>query len=284
MPRQSKYLIYLFPFAILSVGFIFVPIVSVLVNSMQQNGQFVGLANYIDLLSNAYYRIGLTNSLTLASLSVIIGIVVSFVAAWLIHTSRGRFRTFFVNIVNMTSNFQGIQLAFSFMILLGNAGVMVLIGQKIGFRPLAEYDLYTSAGILATFVYFQIPLGTLLMYPAFAAVREEYRDAAEILGCTGFSFWKNIGIPLLRPALLGTISILFANAMAAYATPYAVLGSNYPLLAIQISTMFTGDLVQQVDKGSALCVLLMLFTVVVSALGRAVAPVQGRRKALGKDE
>ncbi len=270
--KNAKYLIYFIPFAILAIGFIFVPLASVIFTSFGSNGSFVGLGNYKDILTNDYIVQGIKNSLVLSSLSVVFGIVISFIGAYLIYTSNGRFKRFFLNVLNMTSNFQGIQLAFAFMILLGNSGVLVLLGKKFGFLPLAEYDLYTASGLLITFIYFQIPLGTLLLYPAFNAVEKQYEEAAEILGCTGWQFWWRIGIPILLPALWGTAAILFANAMAAYATPYAILGSNYPLLAIQISGMFTGDVVQQVDKGTAMSVILMIFTVVISVLARRITP------------
>lgn len=269
---KSKYLLYLLPFSLLAVGFIFIPLGSVIINSVFSDGGFVGLKNFKNILSNEYILTGIKNSLTLSALSVVIGMFVSFIAAYLIHSSDGKIKRAMVNIMNMTSNFQGVQLAFAFMILLGNSGVLVLLGQKIGFAPLADYDLYTASGLLATFVYFQIPLGTLLLFPAFDAVKDEYIESAELMGCTGSKFWLKVGIPILQPAILGTSSILFANAMAAYATPYAILGSNYPLLAIQISGMFTGDVVQQVDKGSAMSVLLMSFTLIISFFAKKMTP------------
>lgn len=39
----------------------------------------------------------------------------------------------------------------------------------------------------------------------------------------GVRFWTGVGIPILAPSILRTFSILFANAIAAYATPYALL-------------------------------------------------------------
>lgn len=279
---NKKYAVLYLPFALLALGFIFIPLASIFVNSIFSNGSFVGIQNFVDVLSDQYLVTGIKNSLALSALSVVFGLIISFIAAYLIYSSEGKFKQVFLNILNMTSNFQGVQLAFAFMILMGNSGVLVLLGQKIGFKPLAEYDLYTASGLLATFIYFQIPLGTLLLYPAFDAVEEQYREAAEILGCTGFNFWKKVGVPILMPSLLGTAAILFANAMAAYATPYAILGSNYPLLAIQISGMFTGDVVQQVDKGTALSVILMIFTVLISAIARRMTPVYQREADNGK--
>lgn len=270
--KSSKGFLFFLPFGLVALGFIFVPLAGIFMNALAKNGTFVGLQNFQEVLTDGYVIKGIKNSAVLALLSTVAGIVLSFLSAYLIHSSKGRFREYFINLLNITSNFQGVQLAFAFMILLGNSGVLVLLGKRMGWDFLGNYDLYTAFGLLAVFTYFQIPLGTLLLYPSFDAVEDMYVEAAEILGATGFTFWRRVGIPILAPSLWGTASILFANAMAAYATPYAILGANYPLLAIQISGKFTGDIIQQPDTGSAMCVLLLAFTVAGSVIARFMTP------------
>ncbi len=250
--------LYFIPFLLLAALFIIVPLAMVVLQSFKPVGQPFSLDNFKSIFSNEYFMLGIRNSLWVSFLSSVIGIVISFLVAFCIYRSTGRLKSAFIHMMNVTSNFQGIQLAFAFMLLLGNSGVLVLFGREFGFDPLANYNLYNASGIVITFVYFQIPLGTLLLYPSFDAVKKEFREAAMILNANDIDFWTRVGIPILLPGILGTFAILFANAIAAYATPYALLGNNFPLLPIQISSMFTGDVVQQVDIGSALSVLLLV--------------------------
>lgn len=250
--------LYFIPFLLLAALFIIVPLAMVVLQSFKPVGQPLSLDNFKSIFSNEYFMLGIRNSLWVSFLSSVIGIVISFLVAFCIYRSTGRLKSAFIHMMNVTSNFQGIQLAFAFMLLLGNSGVLVLFGREFGFDPLANYNLYNASGIVITFVYFQIPLGTLLLYPSFDAVKKEFREAAMILNANDIDFWTRVGIPILLPGILGTFAILFANAIAAYATPYALLGNNFPLLPIQISSMFTGDVVQQVDIGSALSVLLLV--------------------------
>lgn len=250
--------LYFVPFLLLAALFIIVPLAMVVLQSFKPVGQPFSLDNFKSIFSNEYFMLGIRNSLWVSFLSSVIGIVISFLVAFCIYRSTGRLKSAFIHMMNVTSNFQGIQLAFAFMLLLGNSGVLVLFGREFGIDPLANYNLYNASGIVITFVYFQIPLGTLLLYPSFDAVKKEFREAAMILNANDIDFWTRIGIPILLPGILGTFAILFANAIAAYATPYALLGNNFPLLPIQISSMFTGDVVQQVDIGSALSVLLLV--------------------------
>ena len=72
-----------------------------------------------------------------------------------------------------------------------------------------------------------------------------------------FQFWWHIGIPVMLPSLADTFSLLFANALTAYATPFMLMSTNYPLLPIKITSMFTGETTIQQELGSALSITMM---------------------------
>lgn len=261
------YLLFLLPFMVLIVLFELLPLLSIVINSVSPIGTSgFTLDHFTSIFASDYYMMSIRNSLMIAVFSSLIGLVVAVLGAYAIHHATPKVKRFFINLINMTSNFQGIQLAFAFIILLGNAGVLVLIGQQMGVDFLANFDVYSSTGILLTFVYFQIPLATLLMYPSFDAIHQEYKEAAMLLNASQFSFWMRVGIPIVLPSIFGTFSVLFSNALAAYATPYALMGNNYALLPIRISAMFTGDVVQQVELGSALSVILLLLMSVMTVI------------------
>jgi putative spermidine/putrescine transport system permease protein len=157
-----------------------------------------------------------------------------------------------------------VPLAFSYIILLGNAGVVILLGKHFGIGFLENYNLYSFSGLLLVYVYFQIPLGTMLLFPAFQALRPEWREAVSLLGGKAPRYWLRVGLPVLLPSLLGTFTVLFSNAVAAYATAYALLGGNFSLLPIRISEQFVGDVLQKKEFGSALAVMLMVLMVGVT--------------------
>ena len=56
--------------------------------------------------------------------------------------------------------------------------------------------IYIAAGALLTlYIYFQIPLGALLLYPAFDALKKDAYEAAALLGAQPFQYWVKIGFP-----------------------------------------------------------------------------------------
>ena len=160
----------------------------------------------------------------------------------------------------------------------GNIGVMTMIGANYGIEFLAEFPLYSVWGLLLIYVYFQIPLSTLLLIPAFDSIRKEWKEAVALLGGSRVTFWRKVGIPVLMPSILGTFSVLFANALAAYASAYALLMNNVSLLPIRLSEQFVGDIIQRPEFGSAIAVVMMVFMVLAIFVQNKMTPKKGGRR------
>lgn len=65
------------------------------------------------------------------------------------------------------------------------------------------------------------------------------------------------------PGILGTFSVLFANALAAYATVYALMMNNISLLPVQIAGSYVGEVKTRPGLGGALSVVMMLMMVLM---------------------
>ncbi len=259
------------PFVLLVLFFEVIPLLMVVVRSfIPEDAVGFTVEHYIAIFTKKLYQQAIWNSFFVSAVSALAGIVIAFFAAKAAHGAEPRAKGFFINVLNMTSNFAGIPLAFAYIILLGNAGVLILVGKKYGISALAEFNLYSLGGLMLTYIYFQIPLATLLMIPAFDGIHPQWRESVELLGGNGATFWRRVGIPALLPSMLGTLSVLFSNAVAAYATAYALLQNNFSLIPIRLSEQFTGDVVQHKEFGSALAVVLMLMMVAVMGLNNRI--------------
>lgn len=257
--KFKPYLLALAPFLLLILLFELLPLCSIIFKSFMEEGSGgFTFDNYINVFSKPIYRQAIINSITISIISAAVGIVVAFIGAKAAHNTESLMKRVFMSILNMTSNFAGVPLAFSFIILLGKTGVLVILAKALGIESMATFDIYSNNGLILIYIYFQIPLATLLLIPAFNALREEYREAAKILRANRFQYWIHVGLPILMPSLLSTFSVLFANSLVAYGTAYALLSGNASLLPIRISEMFVGDLTQRVELGSALSVVLLL--------------------------
>ena len=261
--RKYLYLLALVPFILVAFMYEIIPLITVISNSFHpDDGGAFTLENYQKIFSKLLYQKAITNSIKFSLLSAVAGIIIAFLGARAAHSVNGKLKGVFMAILNMVSNFAGIPLAFAYMILLGNAGVMVQFGKQFGIDALANFNLYTTNGIAMVYVYFQIPLSTLLLLPAFNGVRKEWKEASSLLGASPTQFWTRVGIPVLMPSIMSTVSVLFANALAAYATVYALVMSSIALLPVQISTSFVGDVKMQKGLGGALSVVMMIIMVI----------------------
>ncbi|WP_270394668.1 ABC transporter permease [Blautia obeum] len=262
--QKNIYLLALLPFLVVAVLYEIVPLISVIGNSfIPDGGSGFSFENYEKVFTKLLYQKAIINSLKISLTSSVIGIIIAFIGAKAIHNHAGKLSAAFTTVLNMVSNFAGVPLAFSYMILLGNAGFMVHVGQKLGIEGLANYNLYTSGGMSMIYVYFQIPLATLLLVPAFEGIRREWKEAVALLGGNMTCFWTRVGIPVLMPGILGTFSVLFANALAAYATVYALMMNNISLLPIQIAGSFVGEVKLKPGLGGALSVVMMALMVLM---------------------
>ncbi len=258
------YLLALLPFLLLAMLYEILPLVSVILKSFQPDGGAgFTLENYQNVFTKLLYQKAILNSIKISLTSSIVGIVIAFLGARAAHQKQGKLNHFFMSVLNMVSNFAGIPLAFAYMILLGNAGLVVNFGKAMGIEALSNYNLYTMNGMSLIYVYFQIPLATLLLIPAFDGIRKQWKEACTLLGGSERQFWTKVGIPVLMPSILSTFSVLFANALAAYATIYALMMDNIALLPVQIAGCFTGEVQIRAGLGGALSVVMMAIMVLM---------------------
>ena len=258
------YLLALVPFLIVAMLYEIVPLITVIVKSFQPDGGTgFTLENYQSVFSKLLYQKAIINSIKISLTSAVAGIIIAFLGARAAHQHQGKLNHIFMTVLNMVSNFAGIPLAFAYMILLGNAGLVVNIGKELGINALSTYNLYTMNGMSLIYIYFQIPLSTLLLIPAFDGVQKQWKEACTLLGGTPGIFWRKVGIPVLMPSILGTFSVLFANALAAYATIYALMMDNIALLPVQIAGCFTGEVKIRAGLGGALSVVMMAIMVIM---------------------
>jgi len=254
--NRSRYLalLCLLPFAVFFVIFQIAPLAWVAINSLQSEAGW-GLANFSKVFTSKFYLQALQRSLEISFWSSLFGIVIATLGAYSLRQVDSRLRDFVSAFANMTSNFAGVPLAFAFIILLGFNGALTLLLKQIGL--LEDFSIYSRNGLILVYTYFQIPLGVLLLFPAFDALREDWRESAALLGASHWQFWRHIGLPVLTPALLGTFVILLANALGAYATVYALTTGNFNVLPIRIAGLVAGDISLDPNLASALAMVLV---------------------------
>lgn len=257
----------LVPFFTLIVMFQILPFLNVVMGSLLNSSKEFTLDNYTYIFQSKFLKQAFKNSLELSIYSTIFGLIIVFQGAYSLNRLKNSSRKIVILLINMISNFNGIPLAFSFIILLGLNGVLTLILKKIGI--LYGFNLFSKEGLLIIYTYFQISLGILLLYPSFSKLNNDWEEMAGILGANKFTYWKRVAIPILIPEITGTALILFANAMGAYACTLALTSGNYNILTIRITSYIAGETSYEPGIASALAVILailLIFTTIINEI------------------
>ncbi len=251
------------PFLLFALLFLILPTALLMVGAFQDaQGDFT-LGNIIRLFEPnilSAYQISLEISAASAILGTLLGLALALAAirgglpAWI----RPTLTTF----SGVASNFAGIPLAFAFLSTLGRMGLMTML-----LRKYLDFDLYGSgfsilsfAGLTLTYLYFQVPLMVLIIAPAVEGLKDEWREACESLGGSGFAYWRHIALPVLWPSLAGAALLLFANAFGAVATAYALTGSSLNIVTILLYAQIHGDVLHDQNLGYALALGMVLIT------------------------
>lgn len=220
-----------------------------------------------ELLADDYYLRALLNTLWISALSSVLALTLGLGAATalarLAPSSRGR--GLLTALAGLGANFAGVPLAVALTLLLGTQGVLTA---GLG----VPFELNGNAGLLLAYLCFQLPLAFLLLLaPVQMLVQQGLEEVAATLGAAPTLFWRRVGLPLLLPSLVEVGSLLFANAAAAYATPFALAGTGAHVLAVRIAALVSGDIFSQPELSALLALVMFLMLALVIVGGRWLA-------------
>ncbi|MCV7282035.1 ABC transporter permease subunit [Mycolicibacterium flavescens] len=267
----------LLPFLAVVVIFLVIPTVTVIVNAFVVDGVF-SLTRIEALFSGAALS-ALAKSMVLSASTALIGAVFGAVLSWLIVSSpsTSMLRRSVLSLCSVLAQFGGVALAFAFLATIGLNGVLTLwVQQLFGFNLAGSGWLYGLSGLIVVYTYFQIPLMVIVFIPALEGLREQWREAAVSLGASRWQYFREVVVPLLTPAFLGSALLLFANAFAAYATAAALVSQGSPIVPLLIRAALTSEVVL---GQSGLAYALALEMIVVVAIVMVAYNMLVRRTA-----
>ncbi len=268
--KQSHKTIFLLaPFFLLTVMFLVIPMTLMIISSFtsESTGAFT-FDNYKEVMTNPFYSQSFVNSGLISLFSAIAGLVFAILISYAMTNLPDKIQDKLTVYINVAANFAGVPLAFAFIILLGNSGVFTIFIENVNLPLISEFKLYSWQGLALTYLYFQIPLGILFIYPSLKKIKKEWKEAAFMLGSSNLTYWRKVGLPSIMPSIAGTFVIMFANGMGTYETAYALTGSNINLVTIRIAALVSGDIYARPVIGSTLAVIFAVIMMAILALSQ----------------
>jgi putative spermidine/putrescine transport system permease protein len=266
MGRRIRESLPLLPFLAVVTIFLIVPTVTVIVMAFVADGSFS--LDRITALFSPTALAALGKSVLLSGSTALIGAVLGAVLAWLIVSSppSSMIRRAVLALCSVLAQFGGVALAFAFLATIGLNGVLTVWARdQLGWDLTGSGWLYGLPGLTLVYTYFQIPLMVIVFLPALEGLRKQWREAAANLGASTWQYWREVAVPLLTPAFLGSALLLFANAFAAYATAAALVSQGSPIVPLLIRAALTSEVVLG-QSGFAYALALEMIVVVAAVM------------------
>ena len=203
--------------------FVVVPLLAVVLRSLQHREQGIGLGNYAEVLARPQIWEAMLNSLILGVGSSIGSLLIAVPYAYLVSRTDLPMRRFFRSTAVLTFAAPGFVAAMGWILLFGpesgliNAYVLKPLG-------LPGFNIFSMAGILLCLILFLYPLIFLPLVEALDTMDSRLEEAAESLGASRVKVFFSVTLPLTTPALFSGTLLVFISAFTIFG-PVALLGS-----------------------------------------------------------
>ena len=242
----------LLPFLIFAAAFLIIPTFYLVNGSFHNQAGETTLQNYADLSQPTIVE-AFRASIEISVVTAVIGGVFGFLLAYAVIRGGlpGILGAALMTFSGVASNFAGVPLALAFTFTLGATGLVTVLLQPFGIDlKNGDFTIFSKLGLEIAYLYFQFPLMVLIMAPAIAGLKTEWREASENMGASTFQYWRHIALPILTPTLLGTMILLFGNAFGAQATAYTLTG-EINIVTLLITRQINGDVLNNINLGYA---------------------------------
>jgi len=270
------------PFTVYILIFLGLPLYEVVHGAFTTDaGQFTW-HNFSTIFSESQYWVPLKNSLILSAWTAGVGAVFGtwLAAAVVAGKPGGMLRRVVSSGSGVLAYFAGVPLAFAFIATLGRApgGVLTVLLKHIGVDLYAHgFNIASLFGVGLAYVYFQIPLMVILITPALEGLRPQWQEAAQSLGASRVRYLRHVAVPVMAPAFIGSLLILFGNALSAYATALALVGAAIPLVPASINDAINGNVLVNEDRIALALGVEMILIVMVIMVGYWLVQRRARR-------
>ncbi len=225
-------------------------------------------ANYINAVSDPYYRDVLGTTLWVAALCTLLTLLLGFPAAYSLARMRGRWKAWLTLLTLFPLMVGNVVRAAGWMTLLGNSGVFnaVLRGLHLTDAPLQI--MYTTGAVIIGIVTVVLPYMILTLASVIEGIARNVEEAAANLGARPLVVFRRIILPLALPGVIAGCALVFILCMNAYATPVLLGGSQFKMMAPAVYDQFVRT--TNWPFGAALAFILLFVTLSLTLAGSAL--------------
>ncbi len=247
------------PYIIWVIGFTVIPIFFIITKAVTDGEGAFTLSN-LTAIFDQLHRKALVMSVSLALVSTIICIILSYPVALILRSSRFKRKNIilFILILPMWMNF--ILRILAMQMIISNNGIINHILETMGLAPLKLIN--TPGAIILGMVYDYLPYMMLPVLNSILSIPEDVIEAAKDLGSDSLHVLTRIILPLSLSGVGSGITMVFIPSMTEFVIANILGGGKIQLLGNIIEQEFTVSM--NWNLGSGLSVTLMAFVLITS--------------------
>ncbi len=222
-----------------------------------QDGRFVGLANYVLYFSTPALFDSVWNSLFVSIVSTVIVLPLAFVYAYALQRSCMRWKGLFQALALIPILAPSLLPAISLIYLFGNQGLLkdLLLGGSI----------YGAGGIIVAQVFYCFPHALIILIAALSMADARLYEAADALGATKTRTFFTVTLPGAKYGVISAGFVVFTLVLTDFGIA-KVIGGRFNVLATDIFKQVIGQ--QNFEMGAVVGFVLLIPAVVAFAANR----------------
>ena len=231
-----------------------------------QDGAFVGLANYVQYFSTPALFASVWNSLFVAVLTTVIVLPLAFVYAYALQRSCMRWKGLFQALALIPILAPSLLPAISLIYLFGNQGFLK--------EWLFGVSVYGPFGIVVSQVFYCFPHALMILLAALSMADSRLYEAADALGASKTRVFFTVTLPGAKYGVISAGFVIFTLVITDFGIA-KVIGGRFNVLATDIFKQVIGQ--QNFQMGAVVGFVLLIPAVVAFIADRIV---QRRQVAL----
>jgi iron(III) transport system permease protein len=203
---------------------VFVPLAALIFNAFTEDTGFgpgaFSLDNFVEAYAGWHILRLFGNSLVFAAATALTTFIMGGLVAWVVERTDAPGASLFHTLSLLSFAIPGLLMAMAWIFVLSpnigwaNTALTSLFG--LSAPPL---NIYSMAGMTWALASHYFPLAYLALAPALRVLDVRMEEAALIAGGNARQVLRRVTLPLLRPAILSALLLLFVMGMASYEVP-----------------------------------------------------------------
>ena len=231
--RHGGYLLYLLPLVFLGV-FYFYPLLSLFDISLRPGGT-LDLSAFLRLIESNYYIGTLLFTVYQATLSTALTLLLALPCAYVFARYRFKGKTLLLSLATLPFVLPTVVVALAFAALLGGNGLLNDMLRALFALDYSPIQLErTLAIIIIVHVFYNLAIALRIMTSYWSSVGFAAEEAARCLGADEVALWRDIRLPLIRPALMSAGLLVFIFSFTSFGVVLILGGIRFATLEVQI--------------------------------------------------